>query len=80
MATASRQPFLKNLSKWMPTNPGGPPLPKKEILAVLKALRGQLDRLIAAVEKHGEPKGGGGGAGARRKPAARRKKKSAAAA
>lgn len=78
MAKSSSQPFLKNLSKWMPTNPGGPPLPKKEILAVLKALRAQLDRLIAAVEKHGEPKGGG--SAGRSKAAGKRKKKSAAAA
>lgn len=54
MASAST-PFLKNISKMLtgPKSPIGPPIPKKEILRVLRALRAQIDRWIDAVERSG---------------------------
>jgi len=53
--TASNQ-WLNRLSRMVPVNiPGGPPLPRRELVKLLKRVRKALDHVIAVVEKDGKP-------------------------
>lgn len=74
MATASKNALLNKISKMLPSIPIGPPLPKRELIALLKRLSKALEQLIAALEK--EPKAPARPtrktASRRRKPAARK--------
>ncbi|MFA5941575.1 MAG: hypothetical protein WC809_19675 [Sinimarinibacterium sp.] len=55
MATATKNKLLSKISKMMPSIPIGPPLPKRELIKLLKRMRKALDQLIAALEKEDKP-------------------------
>jgi len=68
MQKSASSQWLKKISRMMPIKiPGGPPLPYREIINLLKRVRTALDHAIVSLEKES-------------KPATTRKRKSARAA
>lgn len=56
MAKAASNQWLRNLSKMVPTKiPGGPPLPYRELVKLLKRVRTALDHVIVKLEKEAKP-------------------------
>lgn len=67
MATAAaKNNLMRKISKMLPSAPIGPPIPKRELVKLLKRVRATLDQAIAALEKNDKP--------AARKAAPRRRK------
>lgn len=73
MATASKNKLLNKISKMLPSIPLGPPIPKRELIALLKRMSKALDQLIAALEKEDKPRARPARKAAPRRRAATRK-------
>lgn len=67
--------LLKRLQRMLPTIPHGPPIPRKEIVALLRQLQKHIDTVIKVIERSGDART----APKRRKPRARKAKPAAAA-